>query len=70
LDFPRTETHTDGFELRVVFGDLGLVEERNEGLVRRLHNHELQRVVVECDALKGAQDGVKERSAGHCPGRR
>ena len=40
---------------------LGLVEEGDEGLVRRLDEHELERVTVESDALKGGDHGLQ-----HC----
>lgn len=51
---------TDASELGVVLGDTGLREERNEGLVGGLDEHELEGVAVEGDALEGAQDRVKD----------
>ena len=37
---------TDGLELRVGLDDIGLVEERDERLVRRLDDHQLELVAV------------------------
>jgi hypothetical protein len=39
------------------------VEEGNEGLVGGLDEEELQRVAIECDALKGLDDGVQDGAA-------
>jgi len=47
-------------EFRVVLGDAGLVEERNEWLVASFDQQELQGVAVESDALKRCEDGVHE----------
>ena len=42
---------------------LGLVEEGDEGLVRGLDEHELERVTVESDALKGGDHRLQHRAA-------
>ena len=44
----------------------GLVEERDEGLVGGLDEHELERVAIEGDAFKRAQDGVEESATSNC----
>ena len=49
--------------------DTGLVEERDERLVRRLDDHELQRVAVERDALERLQDRAERGTARDCRGR-
>lgn len=57
------DTLTDGLELRVQLDHVGLVEERDERLIGRLDDHKLERVAVECDALKGLQDRAERRPA-------
>lgn len=61
----RSRGRTDGRELRVGVEDVGLVEERDEGLVRRLDHHELKRVAVEGDALEGLEDRAECCPAGN-----
>jgi hypothetical protein len=56
---------TNAFQLWIFLDHLCLVEERNEGLVRGLHEHQLQWIVVERDALEGAEDRVQESAAGN-----
>ena len=52
----------------MVLGDTGLREERDEGLVGGLDEHELEGVAVEGDALEGAQDRVKDSATSNCMG--
>lgn len=54
---------TNASELGVPLGDTGLLEERDEGLVGGLDQHELQGIAVEGDAFEGAQDGVEHGTA-------
>ena len=56
---------TDGRKLRVGVENVGLVEERDEGLVRCLDHNELERVAVKGDALKGLEDGAERCPAGN-----
>lgn len=44
---------------------LSLVEERDERLVRRLNQHELKRIIVEGDALKGLENRAQCSAAGN-----
>lgn len=53
----------DRSQFWVLLDNLGLMEERDEGLVCRLDQHELQGVSIESHALKGRDDGVKSRTA-------
>ena len=45
---------------------VGLVEERDERLVRRLDDHQLERVAVERDALERLEDGAECGAARNC----
>ena len=47
----------------MLLNNLGLMEQRDEGLVSRLDQHELQGVSIESHALKGRNDGIKSRTA-------
>lgn len=57
---------THALELWVLLDDLELVEERDEGVVRRLHQNELQGVLRGGESLEGAQNGVQQSTTGDC----
>lgn len=61
-----TKQRTDGCQLGVLLHDLSLMEQRNEGLVGSLDQHELEGVPIESHALKGMSNGVKSRTACDC----
>jgi hypothetical protein len=46
-------------------GNTSLMEERDKSLVRRLDQHELQRIAVESDTLERSEDGVQESTTGN-----
>ena len=47
---------TDGCEFWMLISDLGLMEERDEGLVGGLDQHELKGIAIEGHALKRGDD--------------
>lgn len=56
---------TNASKFWVLLDHLEHVEERNEGLVGGLDEKELEGVTVECDALEGAEDRVKDGATSH-----
>lgn len=44
----------------MLLSNAGLVEEGDEGLVGGLDQHELKRVAIESNALKGGENSVQE----------
>lgn len=59
------ERRTNGLEFRVRLDHLSLMEQRDEGLVGRLDEHELKGIVVEGDALESLEDGAEGGAAGN-----
>lgn len=44
----------------MILDDTSLVEERNEGLIGSLDQHELERVAIESNALERGEDSVQD----------
>ena len=59
------EKRTNGLEFGVGLDHLSLMEQRDEGLVGRLDEHELKGIVVEGDALESLEDGAESGTAGN-----
>ena len=59
-------TLTDSLELGVLVDHVGLVEQRDERLVRGLDEHELERIAIESDALESADDSIEGGTTSNC----